>query len=134
MALKYHPRAGEIFMCSYPRDMRVPEMVKTRPVIVISPRFRGRDGLITVVPMSSTTPRTIMPYHYQLTLSHALPAPFDTNPCWVICDHPMAVSWERIDLVKMGRDQYGKRKYYQHVIDSEALKDIRTCVTKSIGI
>lgn len=76
MPLKYYPRAGEILVCDYPNDMRVPEMIKTRPVIVVSPRLRGRGNLIIVVPPSATKPATIMPYHFELTLPSPLPSPW----------------------------------------------------------
>ena|SRR6218665_159468 len=134
MPLMYYPRPGEIFICDYPKDMRVPEMVKTRPVVVISPRLRGRGNLITIVPLSATKPQTIMPYHYELSLAHPLPSPWDANPCWAICDHPMAVGFDRINLIRLGKDQYGKRKYYQHLIRAEDLGAIRDCVTKSFGL
>lgn len=92
-------------------------MVKSRPVVVISPRLKNRSDLVTVVPLSATQPKFIMPYHYELLLEHPLPDRWSANPCWAICDHAMTVSFDRLNLIRIGKDQYGKRKYYQHIID-----------------
>lgn len=134
MPLTYHPRPGEIFICDYPKDLSPPEMVKNRPVVVVSPRFRHRNNLVTVVPLSATPPAHPMPYHFELTLPSLLPAPWNTNPCWAICDHPMAVSFARLNLIRIGKDQYGKRKYYQQVITTDNLNKIRACIMHSIGL
>ena len=50
--LKFHPEPGTILICDYSTGFRLPEMVKKRPVVTISPRLKRRDGLITVVPLS----------------------------------------------------------------------------------
>ncbi len=134
MAITYHPRPGEIFICSYPKDMIVPEMIKTRPVVVVSPKLKHRNKLVTIVPLSTTTPKSIESYHYQLSLNQPLPFPWDTNPCWVICDHPMTVSFDRLDLIRLGKDQYGKRKYLQYVMEEYHLNNIRLCIKLALSL
>lgn len=134
MPIMYHPRAGEILICTYPSDMMPPEMVKTRPVVVISPKLKHRNRLVTVVPLSSTEPTLIMPYHYQLNLQKPLPDRWNANPCWVIGDHPMTVGFDRLNLIRLGKDQYGKRCYYQHVLDTADLDGIRTSVKAALGL
>ena len=50
MALKYPPRPGTLWMCDFDTGFKPPEMVKKRPVVVISPRpnpcqeGNGADG------------------------------------------------------------------------------------------
>lgn len=134
MSILYHPRPGEIFICSYPQDMRKPEMVKVRPVVVISPRIKYRNNLSTVVPLSASEPRRKMPYHYELNLDNPLPERWNKNPCWAICDHSMAVGSDRLDLIRLGKDHTGKRRYYQHKIGAEDLHNIRLSVLHSIGL
>jgi uncharacterized protein YifN (PemK superfamily) len=134
MALLYHPRTGEILICKYPQDMKVPEMVKTRPVVVISPKLKRRSNLVTIVPLSSTPPNFILPYHYQITLDNPLPSPWDNNPFWAICDHLMTVGFDRLDLIRLGKDQTGKRRYYQHLLDIEDLEGIRKGVLQALGL
>lgn len=38
MALRFHPKPGTILMCDFDTGFQVPEMVKKRPVIVLSPK------------------------------------------------------------------------------------------------
>lgn len=109
-------------------------MVKPRPVVAISPKLKSRANLVTIVPLSSTEPRKKMPFHYEINLPAALPPPWDSNPCWAICDHPMTVSFDRLDLIRLKKDQYGKRKYYQHVLDEDDLFGIRHAVLQALGL
>ena len=54
MGIKYPAGIGILLLCDYARGgFQPPEMVKRRPAIVISPRLPHRDGLCTVVPVSS---------------------------------------------------------------------------------
>ena len=52
-------------------------MVKRRPAVVISPRLPYREGLCTVVPLSTTPPPHAVPYVVQLELKPHPPKPFD---------------------------------------------------------
>jgi len=123
MSLKYYPDPGEVFICKYPKDMKKPEMVKRRPVISISKRLRGRSKLVTIVPLSATMPKKIMEYHIKIEFSPLLPSPWNNPICWAICDHPMTVSIERLDLIKIGKNRDGKRKYHKRSIDKDLLNN-----------
>jgi mRNA interferase MazF len=57
MSLTFHPDAGTIVICDYSTGFQPPEMVKVRPVVVVSPRRRGSQ-LVTVVPISRGKPNT----------------------------------------------------------------------------
>ncbi|EOO2098321.1 type II toxin-antitoxin system PemK/MazF family toxin [Escherichia coli] len=54
MVLKYQPSVRSVLMCDF-RGMVVPEIVKVRPVVVVS-RNRHNNQLVTVVPISTTEP------------------------------------------------------------------------------
>ncbi|XVO20047.1 MAG: hypothetical protein HEQ18_08510 [Sphingorhabdus sp.] len=56
MALSYYPSIGEIVLCDY-RGFIEPEMIKTRSVVVVSPRLRRRGNLIGVVPYKYHCPQ-----------------------------------------------------------------------------
>jgi len=114
--------------------MKEPEMVKPRPVVAISPRLKKRTSLVTIVPLSTTEPKHKMPFHYEVNLANPLPAPWNKTPCWAICDHPMTVGFDRLDLIRLGKDQYGKRKYYQHMIEKADLEGIRHGVLYALGL
>lgn len=134
MGLSYHPNRGEILLCNYPKDMRKPEMIKRRPVLVVSPKLKRRSGLVTIVPLSSSRPKYMMEYHYELNLAYPLPAPWDSNPFWAICDHPMTVSFDRLDLIRLQKDQYGKRRYYRKTIDPVDMTEIQKALTHALGL
>src|SRR5450755_1833167 len=81
--LKFHPEPGTILICDYSTGFRLPEMVKKRPVVTISPRLKRRDGLITVVPLSTSPPDPVFDHHCKISLKQALPEPFDSAEMWV---------------------------------------------------
>ena len=65
MALNFHPEPGMVLICDFTTGFRVPEIVKRRPVVVISPRRRRasislvyRGGIKYHCPLSG---RTISP-------------------------------------------------------------------------
>jgi mRNA interferase MazF len=107
MTLKFHPEPGTILIRDYTTGFREPEMVKRRPVVTISPRLKRRDGLITVVPLSTTPPTPVCDHHCRLTIDPALPEPFDSPEMWVKADMLATVGFARLDLIRTGRDESG---------------------------
>ena len=95
MALNVHPKAGMIVMCDFAGYI-VPVIVKVRPVVVISPNHISRPRLCMVVPLSTTPPLPIRPYHYKLAGS---PFSHDPSEVWAKCDLVASVSIERLDSV-----------------------------------
>lgn len=134
MAIQFHPEQGSILICDF-RGMESPEMTKRRPVIVISPRLRRRDGLCTVVPMSTTEPFKIESYHYRLHTTPSLPAPYVSPIHWIKADMLYTVSFDRLSLMSHGaKDASGKRIYDQRVIDPADLLKIQAAVLQGIGL
>lgn len=122
-----------MLVCDF-SGFRQPEMIKRRPVVVISPRFRQRDGLCTVVPLSTTKPRTVCEYHCQLSFDPVLPAPYSEALMWVKADMICAVSFDRLSLPYMGKDQDGKRLYdIRHISDVD-LRQVQVCVLNGMGL
>jgi mRNA interferase MazF len=134
MAIAEHPRPGVVVMCDYNSGFRAPEMVKRRPVVIISPRIRARPGLCTIVALSTTAPTPIMPYHCQIDLRPRLPEPFQSDGIWVKGDMINTVAFHRLDLVRLGRDGTGKRKYLLEPLSDDTLRRIRNCVLKAMGL
>ena len=134
MAIHFHPEQGTILVCDF-RGFVEPEMVKRRPVVVISPRLRNRSGLCTVVPLSTTQPAKVEPYHYRLHTAPCLPAPYVNSVHWVKADMLCTVSFERLFLMSHGtKDASGKRIYDQRVIDAADLLKIHAAVLHGIGL
>ena len=136
MAINYHPKRGLIIRCDYDQGFRIPEMVKKRPVVVISPPIENRRlGLCTVVALSTTAPDHIMPYHAQLTLNSPLPKPYNkTTTMWIKGDMVNTVGFHRLDLLRCDRDKIGLRQYYMKPLTNEQLKLVYRCVLNGLGL
>ena len=133
MTIIFHPDPGTVLICDF-SGFKAPEMVKRRPVIVISPRFRERDNLCTVVPLSTTAPAKLCEYHCRIRMEPPLPAPYTDTVMWVKADMLCSVSFDRLSLPFVGKDSDGKRVYdVRHVTEVE-LKDIQACVLHGIGL
>ena len=133
MAIQIHPESGTIVICDF-KGFVPPEMVKRRPAIVISPRLRNRSSLCTIVPLSTTPPTHIMPYHHKLVVDPVLPEPYNEKFHWVKADMLYTVSFDRLFLPFKGKDDQGKRIYDVRVIDKADLIKIQQCVLHGIGL
>lgn len=109
-------------------------MVKRRPVVVISPRLRDRDGLCTVVPLSTTAPRSDVLHQCRLQLAESLPGPFTATEVWAKADMLATVGLVRLDLFRTGRGPDGRRIYLKPLISADDLDRIRACVLHAIGL
>lgn len=129
MPLTFHPDAGAIVICDFTTGFRAPEMVKLRPVVIISPR-RRRGQLATVVPLSSTQPAPLEPWHFQIP-SGAYPSAH--GPMWAKCDVLATVALDRLDRVKV-RDAAGRRTYRVFQLDAAALEAVQDAVKAALGL
>lgn len=127
--LKFHPKPGSILMCDYRTGFAPPEMVKARPVVVVSPRLRRREGLCTIVPFSTTPPAPVEAHHCALRLLSPLPKPFDAPDVWAKCDMLATVSFQRLDLIRVG-----KRKYIVPELSDHQLEAVRRGVLHALGM
>ena len=110
-------------------------MVKRRPVVVVSPRLKRRDGLLTVAPLSTLQPIPLMGYHCRIELPPPLlPEPYDSAVMWVKADMIYNVCFDRLELVRTGRDHTGKRKYVQRQIVGEDMTRIRQAILVGLGM
>jgi uncharacterized protein YifN (PemK superfamily) len=133
LSLQHHPETGTIVICDF-HGFVTPEMVKRRPAVVISPRLRNRGGLCTIVPLSTTPPDPVMPYHYRLHMDTPLPAPYNAAFHWVKADMFATVSMSRLTLPHSGKNYSGKRNYDIRVIDEIDLRNIRECMLHALGL
>lgn len=95
MPIQFYPRAGQILLCDF-SGFEPPEMVKKRPVVIISPRLPDRAEIVTVVPISTTPPRRPVPYAVALSRNYH-PASDDAVPSWAKCDMVMNIGRHRLD-------------------------------------
>ncbi len=134
MPIKQHPGLGAIVTCDFNQGFKEPEMVKLRPVVVVSPQIAWRPGICTVVGLSTTPPNPKRPYHCKLTIAPALPHPWDSEEVWLKGDMIVAVGFHRLNLIRIGRDDATKKRQYQtNVLSKEQLKEVQSCVLHSLG-
>jgi mRNA interferase MazF len=69
-----------------------------------------------------------------MTLSPALPEPWDTSEVWVKGDMVFAASFLRLDLIRMPKVFGQSREYMLSPIPANDLDEIRACVLHSIGL
>lgn len=135
MPIQFAVPPGSILRCDYQMGgFKPPEMVKARPVVVVSPRLRHRDGLCTVVPLSTTPSVHEAPYVVRLELTPPLPEPFVAPLAWAKCDMLATVSFARLDMFRTPRDQYGRRKYLKRGLSPEDLERIRQGILAALGL
>ncbi len=134
MPIREHPKPGTILLCNFTDGFHVPEAVKRRPVVVVSPKIAARPGLCTVVVLSTTPPRPVMPYHAQLDIIPRLPEPLVSDGVWVKGDLVYAVSLARLDFIRTGKDQFGNRLYHYQAVAVEDLQRIRHCILHGLGM
>ena len=88
------PKHGQIYWCDFWLDAQLPEMWKTRPVVVLSYK-KTLHGPCLVVP-TSTEPQGNSPWALELSVS------IDGQTSWVVCNHLYTVAPSRLSQVKGG--------------------------------
>jgi mRNA interferase MazF len=129
--IQFHPKQGTILICNFDPGFKQPEMVKRRPVIVISPQISACADLCTVVPISTEPPRKIMPYHYEIDI--VLPPPWNIGPNWVKGDMVYAVAFDRLELIRSGRGEDNRRRYSRVELPCHQFNEVRKCVLHALG-
>ena len=127
MAINYYPRAGQVLVCDF-SGFQPPEMVKVRPVVVISPRLPYRSEIVTVVPISLTPPELDLPFCVRLSKNYH-PNEADDLPCWAKCDMLMNISRARLDGFKIGR-----RQWVAPQMDRGDLDSVKAGVLHGLGL
>jgi len=131
MALTFFPDPGTVLMCDFTTGFREPEMVKKRPVAVVSHKFqttRPEVSVCTVVPISTVRPTRIERWHHRLA-EDSIPVPLREmgKESWAKCDLVVSVAFHRLDKVRSARID-GVRTWIQHTVTSEALQSIQRCL------
>ncbi len=125
--INWQPQAGQILICHFGLGFRAPEMIKTRPVMVVSPKVAPWTKLCIVLPISSRAPNPVMGYHYKLP--DGLMPDDKYEEAWIKGDTVMAVSCHRLDRIKTGF-----RTYTAPLAPAAVLKEARRCVLHATGM
>ncbi len=131
MNIKFHPVRGAVLMCDFDTGFRPPEMVKCRPVVILSHRHRE---VCTLVPLSGTEPKPIEACHHEMS-PESLPTKFRSEKMWAKCDMVTTVALDRLDRVHEGRNAAtGQRSYFTGCVVDSDLNAIRRCVLHVLGL
>lgn len=132
MAIPYHPEIGTVLICDF-HGFVEPEIVKRRAVVVVSPKLKNRDRLCTVIPLSTTDPLVVMPYHYKLNFDKPLPPPYASDFKWAKCDMLATVSFERLNM-PCRKLHSGRRKYIEVIVSDDDITNIRKCMLHAMAL
>jgi mRNA interferase MazF len=132
--LTYYPRIGEVLLCNYNTGFIVPEMVKLRPIVIVSPRLRRREGLVALVPLSTSEPDVVMDYHAELILAHPLPPPFNSSTMWAKCDMTSTLALCRLDRFKEAKRDGQQRQYRTGQLSTEQIVVVRKGILHGLGL
>ena len=116
-----------MWMCDFNTGFNAPEMTKVRPVVVVSPLRSKRMKLCTIVPLSTTEPVPVEPFHHMMD-PLSLPGRFGQKRTWAKCDMLYTVSLARLNrATKRG----GAATF--RVLEAD-LDAIRVCVRVGLGL
>lgn len=102
-------------------------MVKTRPVIVVSRRLKGRPGLVSIVPVSMTPPREPAGWHVRVPADEMPPGWRDREgDRWAKCDMAMVVSLERLSHARAHASRTAQGILTR--VSEKTLSEIRTAL------
>lgn len=118
----YYPRPGDVLNCNF-NGFIEPEIVKPRPVVVVSGRERHAGRLCTVVPLSTTAPHPIKSWHCEIA---AVIPGWSSDTHWIKGDMIYTVSFDR--LTKPYDRMHGTRNHQVVRLDQDVLTSIRQCV------
>jgi mRNA interferase MazF len=134
LPIQHHPAQGCIVIVKFDAAFREPEMVKPRPCIVVSKPMKARPLLCTVVPLSTSAPQQEMPYHCRVTIPFTLPKRWNTAECWVKADMIYAAGFHRIDLLRLGKDATGRRRYQKSSLPEETFRLVQRAILHGLGM
>jgi mRNA interferase MazF len=86
------PKHGQLYWCDFWLEAHLPEMWKTRPVVVLSYK-NSLSGPCLVVPLT-TAPQGGSPWAWELSTA------IDGRRHWVLCNHLYTVAPSRLSQIK----------------------------------
>jgi mRNA interferase MazF len=106
--LKSAPKIRELFWCDFPEDAQLPELWKTRAVLIVSYR-NTLNGTATILPCSGQDQQGNK-------WALELPVTIDGKPSWVICDKPTSFAVSRLSSGRYGVIRLSEEQY-QPILD-----------------
>lgn len=126
MPISFHPKPGTVLICDFSTGFQPPEMVKRRPVVVVSPRYRRRTGLCLVVPFSTAVPQPPEAFHHRIAAGR-YPFLSAAKSSWAKCDMLTCVAFHRLDRLLL------QGKHIAPSLEPEDFSAIRRGVLRALG-
>ena len=118
-----------MLICDF-SGFRAPEMVKSRPVVVFH-RHPTNGQLVTIVPLSTSKPSPVLPYHYEFRynpMPHAMP----WEIAWAKCDMVATVPTDRLSRFRLKAN--GREEFVEPRISDDEFRSIQECVALGLGL
>jgi len=106
-------------------------MVKSRDVVVVAPHYQNRQ-LVVVVPLSTTPPKKVLPYHYELP-KDPRPEGDTMRTVWAKCDMIYTLSIERLAM-HHAHNPHGTRQTVRTRLPDEDFAAIKRCVAFALNL
>jgi mRNA interferase MazF len=127
MAITFVPSVGDVLMCDF-NGFKPPEMIKVRPVLILSPRSRRAvPDTYVVVPTSTTPPAPVEGWHCQLKRG-SYACSDQSVPIWAKCNMVTCVAAHRLDRMKVAG------RYNRVQIRRDDLARVRQAVLHALGM
>ncbi len=123
MPLPYLPRPGEVLICAFDDVAPGAEMIKRRPVVVVSSYRSHSRRLCTVVPLSTTAPEPALAWHHALP-SLSIAGWKAAGTIWAKSDMLATVAFDRLNAPYL-KSRHGGRRYTTTVLPAPDLEAIR---------
>jgi uncharacterized protein YifN (PemK superfamily) len=130
--IKFHPKKGTVLSCDFSKGFEKPEIIKVRPVVVVTPQLERRHALCTVVPLSTVEPIPLQRYQRKMSPLSLTPKLQDKR-CWAKCDMLYTVGLARLDRIRE-RTSDGKRIYLTAQASSEDMEAIEIAILNGLGL
>jgi len=132
VAIAFYPVQCQVLMCDFGAGGFIaPEMVKRRPVVVLSHK-RYNAHTCVVVPLSTTPPNPQLPYHCLLQ-PVSLPRGLQGSPSWVKGNMVAHVALHRLDRMSYRRASDGVRMYESTLVCPADWAVIQACIKHALG-
>lgn len=131
MPLPYHPKQGELLICDFDDSAPGAEMVKRRPVVVVSRHGAHSQRLCTIIPLSTTAPNPQRQWHHPMP-HLSIKGWQAAGVIWAKCDMLATVSFDRLNKPYV-RTRNG-RNYLSCKLDEPDLAAVIAGVRAYLGI
>lgn len=119
-------------MCDFEKGFQEPEMVKKRPVILLT---KATQKLVTVVPLSTTPPDPQQDYHCFIEKKYLPNTSYFQRGagCWVKGDMLYTVSFARLEQIRVTLAG-GKAGFFTQKLGANLRSQVQKCVLHGLDM